>query len=98
MQRDDLPLFNWQPPCRVILFPLTNRIGKVRHTAQLLSRKHGEDAELYWKQVIAANRKHLSRMGISGADAERELAMFFNAVQSEMVRLSFVNQGNGGAA
>ncbi len=33
--------------CKIIIFPLDARIGKVRRTASLLYKKHGEDAELY---------------------------------------------------
>lgn len=93
MQRDDLPLFGWQPPCQVILFPLVNRVAKVRHTAQLLSSKRGEDAVLYWKQVTAANRKHLTRVGLDEAAIDAELRSFHEAVQSEMI-LQCLNAGS----
>ncbi|NVP55982.1 DUF6074 family protein [Mycoplana rhizolycopersici] len=99
MRDDDLPLLSWTPPCKVILFPLVKRVGKVRHTAQLLSSKHGEDAILYWKQVMAANRKHLTRIGLDQDDIEAELGSFHEAVHSEMVRLAYCGgRGNGGAA
>lgn len=99
MRDDDLPLLAWTPPCKVILFPLVNRVGKVRHTAQLLSSKHGEDAVLYWKQVVAANRKHLARIGLDEAGIEAELRSFHEAVHSEMVRQAYYGgRGNGGAA
>ncbi|MGN6144413.1 MAG: DUF6074 family protein [Mesorhizobium sp.] len=98
MPHDNLPLFVWQPPCRVILFPLTKRVGKVRHTAQKLLAKRGCDAELYWKQVVASNRKHLERVGLSGDEIETELRGFFDAVQSEMVRLTYRGRRPGGDA
>lgn len=60
-----------------------------RHTAQLLSSKQGEDAVLYWKQVMAANRKHLTRVGLDDAAIETELQSFHDAVQSEMVRQAY---------
>lgn len=59
MHDADLPLFNWQPPVKVLVFPLINRVGKVRKTAAILSRKHGEDAILYWKQVNTPLRGYL---------------------------------------
>lgn len=96
MQRDDLPLFAWQPLRQVLLFPFTKRVGKVRHTAALLANKHGEDAELYWKQVTAANRKHMSRLGLQSQEIDHELRSFFDAVQQELVRRSY--RDCGGAA
>ncbi|WP_028034120.1 DUF6074 family protein [Chelativorans sp. J32] len=89
MQLEDLPLLAWQPPRRVLLFPLTKRIGKVRHTALKLSEKNGEDANLYWKQVVAANRKHLERVGLSAEEIDAEIREFFEAVRGEMYRLAY---------
>lgn len=98
MHDADLPLFAWQPPRQVLLFPLTKRVGKIRRTASVLSRKHGEDANLYWKQVVAANRKHLARVGLADEEIDRELRSFFEAVQAEMVRIAYSGYGTGGAA
>jgi hypothetical protein len=98
MQRDDLPLFQWQPPVKVIVFPLKRRLGKIRHTANLLLGKRGDDADLYWKQVIAANRKHLERVGLDENEIGAELQAFFDAVQGELVRLTYAGKNSGGAA
>ncbi|QGA57247.1 DUF6074 family protein [Brucella sp. 2280] len=98
MKKNDLPLFAWTPPCKVLVFPLESRIGKVRRTASMLYRKHGEDAELYWKQVIAANRKHLERIGLSEKEVWTEIAAFSQAVQSELVRISLEWKDTGGVA
>ncbi|CAN7241205.1 DUF6074 family protein [Mesorhizobium sp. LjNodule214] len=98
MQSDDLPLFRWRPPVRIIIFPLTKRVGKVRHTAKMLAGKHGEDATLYWRQVIAANRRHLERVGLPETDIEAELRSFFDAVQGELARMAYAGQNTGGAA
>lgn len=98
MFADDLPLFAWQPPRQVILFPLMKRVGKVRHTAQKLLSKNGYDAELYWKQVVASNRKHLERVGLPPHEIEAELRAFFDAVQAELVRLTYRGRRPGGDA
>ncbi|RWK06517.1 DUF6074 family protein [Mesorhizobium sp.] len=99
MHRDDLlPLFAWKPPVRIILFPLTKRIGKVRHTAKMLAGKQGDEATLYWRQVIAANRRHLERVGLSETDIEAELRSFFDAVQGELIRMAYAGQNTGGTA
>lgn len=98
MSRSKLPLLEWQPACKVLVFPLDARIGKVRHTASLLNKKHGEDAELYWKQVIAANRKHLARIGLSSEQQHKQLFGFFNAVQQELNLIALSGCDGGGAA
>jgi hypothetical protein len=96
MTSETLPLFAWRPPCRVLVFPLDKRIGKVRHIAESLSRKEGFLAEVYWKQVVTASRRHLLRVGLSEEQANDEIAALFDAVQAEMTRQYF--QNTGGAA
>lgn len=99
MQRDDVPLLQWgRPTATVLLFPLTSRVGKVRHTASVLARKHGEDANLYWKQVVAANRKHLARVGLPEQEIDAEIRSFFDAVQHELIRRSYSGRTGGDAA
>jgi hypothetical protein len=93
-QIPDLPLFKWKPPVKVLIFPLINRVGKVRKTARYLSQKHGEDAILYWKQVTTANRKHLARVGLDDDAIECQLRQFHDAVQSEMVRQCYGGSNN----
>jgi hypothetical protein len=97
MSVHDLPLFAWEPPKQILLFPLTRRVGKIRHTALKLASKHGDDAELYWKQVVASQRKHLQRVGLSPVEADEEIVAFFDAVQAEIGRMSF-DRYPGGAA
>ena len=89
MKRDRLPLFAWQPPRQVLLFPLTKRVGKIRRTAQILSGKHGDDAPIYWKQIVSAARRHLLRIGLTEEEIEVQLREFFDAVQAEIVRLAY---------
>ena len=95
MSRSKLPLLDWQPEPKVLVFPLDARIGKVRRTASLLYKKQGEDADLYWKQVIAANRKHLIRIGLTAEQQHEQLSGFSNAVQHE---LNAIATSRGGGA
>ncbi|RVI06479.1 hypothetical protein CN205_13915 [Sinorhizobium meliloti] len=97
MTDTDLPLFAWQPPSTVIAFPLVRRVGKIRHTASKLATKHGEDATLYWKQVVSSQRKHLSRVGLSPEEIDVELRTFFDAVQCQMARMVYERQPGGAA-
>ncbi|KQZ87856.1 hypothetical protein ASD64_19925 [Mesorhizobium sp. Root157] len=73
-------------------------MSKVRHTTAMLLQKRGEDADLYWKQVISANRKSLARVGFSDAETEKELRAFFDAVQSELVRAKAIRERNENGA
>jgi hypothetical protein len=93
MQRSDPPLKLVLPSCEVLLFPVTKRVGKIRHTAQLLAGKHGEDADLYWKQVTASMRRSLDRIGMQPNTVQEELRGFHFAVQAEMTRQSLQNRG-----
>ena len=90
-----LPLFAWHPPRKVLLLPLTRRIGKVRHTAELMSRKHGEDGDLYSKQVLAGLRRHFDRLGVPAEEADPQIVAFFEAVQDEMNRIAFEGPHSG---
>lgn len=98
MQRDDLLLFAWQPPRQVLLFPLASRVGKVRHAARKISGKRGDDASMYWRQLTAANRKHLERVGLPSDKVEAELRSFFDAVQGELNRMAYEGTGGSGGA
>jgi hypothetical protein len=96
MTIETLPLLAWRPPCLVLVFPMDRRVGKVRHVAQTLSGKTGDDAQIYWKQVVTASRRQLSRVGLSDEGVDAEINALFRAVQSEMTRQFFEN--NGGAS
>jgi hypothetical protein len=62
----------------------------------MLATKHGDEAELYWKQVLAGIRKHLDRVGVSKQEADREIRSFFDAVQAELLILTYRSQRPGG--
>ncbi|WP_420408287.1 DUF6074 family protein [Hoeflea sp.] len=101
MTNEDLPLFRWTPPSpprKVLVFPMTSRVGKIRHVAQLLSTKDGDDADLYWKQIRSGLRKQLERVGATEDETSSEIRAFFQAVQAELVRITYFDRNNGGAA
>ncbi|MFK4062926.1 DUF6074 family protein [Brucella anthropi] len=93
-----LPLFQWQPDCKILFFPLHRRVGKIRHTAAMLIDRHGEEADVYWKQVATANRKHFERVGLSEEQSRIEFEAFSQAVHAEMIRLSLTKRDTGGVA
>lgn len=85
---DNLPLFAWkQPECRLIPFPMVNRIGRIRDTAaKMLDKPTEKSAEHYRRQVDEAMTGQLSKIGLLCDAIEAERAAFWKAVDAEMVR------------
>lgn len=101
MTSDILPLFSWSPPVQVIPFPTANRIGKVRHTAKLLHKKQGSAADSYWRQVCTGMARQMEQAGIPKGEVNQQMRDFFDAVQSELQRMSYrdsqLSDGDGAA-
>ncbi|WP_367715139.1 DUF6074 family protein [Nitratireductor sp. GISD-1A_MAKvit] len=92
----NLPLFSWSPPaCVVIPFPAASRIGRIRHVAQILVKKRGNDADAYWRRIIKDMDRQMARAGIEKPQREIELRSFFDGVRKEL-DLMAVRHGNGG--
>lgn len=87
-----LPLFAWEPPCKLIAFPLTARIGKVRRCAEVLETKQGNDATGYWRHQVRLMVDQLEKAGTSPDEINRQIAEFQQAVQNELVRRSYEGQ------
>lgn len=93
----DLPLFAWQPPSKLIVFPTIRRVGKIRTTAErLLAKSTSRASDHYRRQVSEALLANFERLGVAEADAHREVIEFWSAVDREMVRRQFGE--HGGAA
>ena len=87
---DNLPLFAWkQPECRLIPFPMVNRIGRIRDTAaKMLDKPTEKSAQHYRRQVDEAMTGQLSKIGLLGEAIEAERAAFWRAVDAEMMQQS----------
>lgn len=88
---DNLPLFAWkQPECRLIPFPMVNRIGRIRDTAaKMLDKPTEKSAEHYRRQVDEAMTGQLSKIGLLGEQIQTEREAFWNAVEAEMTRQAY---------
>ena len=64
----------------LIPFPSTRQTGKIRHVAAILRRKHGRDADRYWRQVVLVMRAQLQRAQIDPETVEQELRAFSREV------------------
>lgn len=97
MKHDDLPLFNWMPLGRVIVFPMTRRTGRIGDVAlKLLDKPTERAASSYRKQVTDALVKQLEKAGLSDVDRDEHVEEFWSAVQAEINRLSYRNNRPGG--
>lgn len=91
---EDLPLFSWSPPCKVLAFPLARRTAKVRRVADVLRGKQGRARRLYWSQTIDALEAQMFRAGIDGNEVMTELHSFRDAVEAELARM--LSRSTGG--
>jgi hypothetical protein len=95
MRDHDLPLFAWNPPCRIILFPMPARVGRVRDVARKLASKPTERAaDYYFSQVSEALVAQLSKIGIPELEQDEQIGAFWSAVNQEVARLSYRGTGN----
>ncbi|WP_409371665.1 DUF6074 family protein [Mesorhizobium huakuii] len=77
---------------QVLPFPTTYRTGRIRHVASILRRKHGLDADRYWRQQVMVMRRQMMQAGIDGEVIDREMRAFTDAV------FCCVPLGHGGSA
>lgn len=95
----DLPLFNWQPPCKLIPFPLVNRVGRIRDVAsKLVDKTTDRHADYYRCQVSEGLVHQLEKLGLSRSSIDRELDRFWHEVEREVARQSYRGHRPGGAA
>lgn len=98
MRTDDLPLFSWTPRPRVLVFPFAANVGKVRHVAEILERKRGRDAEVYWTRIVRAMAERLESAGVAQSTIRSEVDEFTEAVQRELQRRAVRHDRPPGAA
>jgi hypothetical protein len=86
MAEHSFPLFEWDPPAKVVAFPLSRRLAKIRRVADLLDKRQGSEADSYWKTTVRGLADQLARAGVPADDINRELLEFQEAVQAELRR------------
>lgn len=99
MTHADLPLFAWQPPVKLLAFPLVNRVGKIRDVAvKLMDKTTERHANSYRDQVTVALIRQLEKIGLSEMEVDEQLGAFWEQVRIEMIRLASRGYGSGGGA
>ena len=92
-------LFDWQPASRVIVFPMVNRVGRIRSTAEkMLAKPTDRAAASYRDQVNDAMIRQMTRAGIDEAKQNEQIDAFWSAVQTEIIRLVYRGNCPGGHA
>lgn len=92
----DLPLFAWQPPRKVIAFPMVHRVGKIRDVARkMLEKSSDRHADYYQRQVTEGLIVQLGKVGLSEAEQSEQIAAFWRKVEQEMVRLTYQQPRTG---
>lgn len=85
----DGPLFEWQPPRSMLVFPANRWTGKARHVAQtFLNQKTDRARQRYWNQTIDRMVQRLTDAGADVEDANAQIAPFREAVQSEIDKMT----------
>lgn len=94
----DLPLFAWKPPVVLVVFPLANRVGKIRDVAQkMLGKTTDRHSEHYKGQVTDALTRPLEKIGLAETEIADQIDAFWRKVHEEMIRLAYQGHGAGGA-
>ncbi|GAA2885534.1 hypothetical protein GGQ99_005064 [Aminobacter niigataensis] len=60
----------------IIPFPTCHREGHIRHVAAVLRRKHGREADRYWRQTVMVLRSQMLRAQVDQSTADEELRRF----------------------
>ncbi len=68
-------------------FPADKRTAEIRRCAQALLNLHGEEANRFWRQEMAAFARSLASQGADPEEVSRQAALFMNAVQMELQHL-----------
>lgn len=91
-----MDLLNWNPPCQIVVFPLTRRVGRIREVAESYVSKSDKAAAHYLSQVTGGLFAQLNRIGVPEDQQDEMLGAFVDALEREVARL--MNQCRPGGA
>lgn len=70
----------------IVVFPVSGRAGDIERCARELDDKHGIEAADYWKTECRKLAAQLTAIGVSEDDVRRQVMLFQDEVQAELVR------------
>ena len=89
MSHDDLPLFAWAPPRKVIPFPARLRTGHARKIAIQLSKARSQrEADHVLSRAVETFCRHLQQADVPAEDIERERVAYLQAIDNECNRVN----------
>ncbi len=89
MRLDDLPLFAWTPPRKVIPFPASLRIGHARKVAVQLSKARTQrEADFVLTRALETNYRQLLAAGVEHEEADRQTNDFVVAITAACRRIN----------
>jgi hypothetical protein len=95
----DLPLFSWIPPTKLLAFPPVKQTGRIREVAvKMMDKSTQKHADHYRGQVTDALERQLVKADLPKTRRQAEIDLFWEAVNGEMLRLTYHGRGTGGAA
>ncbi|NEJ57500.1 DUF6074 family protein [Rhizobium ruizarguesonis] len=95
MRDTDLPLFAWQPPCKIVAFPMVARVGKIRDVARKLASKTTDrHADHYVSLITEGLQVQFSKIGIPEHEQDEQIGAFWTKVDQEVARISYRGTGN----
>lgn len=84
MRRDDLPLFAWTPPVRLIAFPATARVGHALHVARQMAKARTQrEAARAYNRACDGFTAQMHKAGFSEFETRRQLRDFRRAIAQQ---------------
>jgi hypothetical protein len=84
MSHDDLPLFAWVPPRKIIPFPARLRTGHARKVAVQLSKaRTNREADHVLTRAVETFCRHLETAGVPDAEIDMERVAYLKAIDHE---------------
>lgn len=90
MRRDhlsELPLFAWDPPPRIAIFPATRRRAFIQKNASHAAGMKPAGAENWLRHLLAKHSARLARLGVTRELAEADAAALETALRVELARI-----------
>jgi hypothetical protein len=95
---EDLPLFRWRPPVKVVPFPAGRRVGFIRKNAAQAARYRRPEASAnYIDAQVSAALSRLAKAGVDPDVAAADAAALERALWAEFARIT-ARSGRDGAA
>lgn len=89
MQRNDLPLFSWSPPAKVIPFPSSSRMGYANKIAAQLSKaRTNREADHVLARAVRAHCRQMKHAGVRPDEIERQRLEFLKLIEKQCHRLN----------